>query len=46
VFEITVAWSIYTTASKAVAMYKSENAPASAVAEINEATPLMGEEKN
>lgn len=27
VFEITVAWSIYTTADKAIKMYKKENAP-------------------
>ena len=27
VFEVTVAWSIYTTAAKAIDMYRKENAP-------------------
>ena len=41
VFEITVAWSIYTTASKAVKMYREENVPASAVGDNDNETPLI-----
>lgn len=43
VFEITVAWSIYTTANKAITMYKKENTPVSADTADNK-EPLIEEE--
>lgn len=41
VFEVTVAWSIYTTANKAVSTYKKENAPVAADSDNKE--PLIEE---